>query len=611
MKAKNKKTKPKYNVFQNIWFMISLAWRQKEKKVIFTMVLLVLLGVSLNLINLYIAPTILNAIETKVSFSELIITILVFITALTLTNALNSYVNSNVLYGRISVRTEIISMLNNKCCRTSYPNTEDETFNKLTAQASEYCSSNSKATEAIWDTLTKLLTNILCFAFYSSLLLMVKPFMVVIILVTTLIGFFINNYLSEYKYKHKEIEAEEIKKLNYIDKVSSSIQYAKDIRIFGLYSWLTELYDKSMAALHAFNNKVESVYLWAQIADLVLAFLKNAIAYTYLIGLVINGKITVSEFLLYFQAVEGFTLLVTTIMKKLNILKRQSMDISVVREAIDYKEVFKFAEGKSLEIEPNKDYIIELKNVSFKYPGKDKNVLTNINLTIKPKEKIAVVGLNGAGKTTLVKLICGYYDPTEGEILLNGVDIRTYNREHYYKLFSAVFANFSLLAGSIITNVAQSDNNINYELVYSSIEKAGLKEKIESLPRKYESNLNREVYEDATNLSGGEMQRLMLARALYKDAPIIVLDEPTSALDPIAEADIYNKYNELTKNKASVFISHRLASTRFCDRILFIADEKIVEEGTHEKLLALGGKYAQLFEVQSKYYREGESKDEK
>ena len=148
-------------------------------------------------------------------------------------------------------------------------------------------------------------------------------------------------------------------------------------------------------------------------------------------------------------------------------------------------------------------------------------------------------------------------------------------------------------------------------MVYSSIEKAGLKEKIESLPRKYESNLNREVYEDATNLSGGEMQRLMLARALYKDAPIIVLDEPTSALDPIAEADIYNKYNELTKNKASVFISHRLASTRFCDRILFIADEKIVEEGTHEKLLALGGKYAQLFEVQSKYYREGESKDEK
>ena len=184
------------------------------------------------------------------------------------------------------------------------------------------------------------------------------------------------------------------------------------------------------------------------------------------------------------------------------------------------------------------------------------------------------------------------------------------NGEHYYKMFSAVFQHFSLLAGSIATNVAQTENNINYELVYQCIEKAGLKEKIESLPNKYESKLNREVYEDATNLSGGETQRLMLARALYKNAPIIVLDEPTSALDPIAEADIYNKYNELAKNKSSLFISHRLASTRFCDRILFIADEKIAEEGTHEELLVLGGKYADLFEVQSKYYREGGLEDE-
>lgn len=210
-----------------------------------------------------------------------------------------------------------------------------------------------------------------------------------------------------------------------------------------------------------------------------------------------------------------------------------------------------------------------------------------------------------------MKLICGYYDPTEGEILLNGTNIKTLNREHYYKMFSVVSQNFSLLAGSVATNVAQTEDNIHYELVYDCIEKAGLKQKIETLPLKYETKLNREVYEDATNLSGGETQRLMLARALYKNAPIIVLDEPTSALDPLAEADIYNKYNELTKNKSSLFISHRLASTRFCDRILFIADEKIVEEGTHEELLALGGKYAQLFEIQSKYYKEGEIEDEK
>ena len=606
MKVRNQtKKKPKYNMFQNSWFMIKLAWKQKEKKVIFTAILLVLLGVALNLINLYIAPTILDAIETGVSFGQLLTTILVFVGALVLTYASNAYVNANILYGRISVRTEIISMLNNKACRTSYPNIENDDFYKLSEQASLYCSSNSEATEAIWDTLTQLLINILCFVFYTGLLLMIKPIMLIVILVTTLAGFFINNYLSEYKYRHRKELAEQDKRLNYINGASSSLDYAKDIRLFGLRSWLNELHEKSMATLHAFNNKIAGVYLWARIADLILAFLRNALAYVYLIGLVVNNEITVAQFLLYFSAVEGFSTLVTGVMTQLNILKKQSLDLCVVREVLDYPEVFKFEDGQDLVVDSNQEYTIELKNVSFRYPGKDKNVLTNINLIIKPNEKIAIVGLNGAGKTTLVKLICGYYDPTEGEILLNGVNIKTFNREHYYKMFSAVFQNFSLLAGSVSTNVAQTEDNINYDLVYECIEKAGLKVKIESLPLKYESKLNREVYEDATNLSGGELQRLMLARALYKDAPIIVLDEPTSALDPIAEADIYNKYNELAKNKSSLFISHRLASTRFCDRILFIGDEQILEEGTHEDLLALGGKYAELFEVQSKYYREG------
>ena len=605
MKKNKDKKKPKYNMFQNSWFMIKLAWKQKEKKVIFTAILIVLFGVALNLINLYIAPTILDAIETGVSFGQLITTILVFVGALVLTYASNAYVNANTLYGRISVRTEIISMLNNKACRTSYPNIENDEFYKLSEQASLYCSSNSEATEAIWDTLTKLLTNILCFVFYTGLLLMIKPIMLIIILVTTLAGFFINNYLSEYKYKHRKELAEQDKRLSYINGASSSLDYAKDIRLFGLRSWLNELHDKSMATLHAFNNKIAGVYLWARIADLILAFLRNALAYVYLIGLVVNNEITVAQFLLYFSAVEGFSTLVTGVMTQLNVLKKQSLDLCVVREVLDYPEVFKFEDGQDLVVNSNQEYTIELKNVSFRYPGKDKNVLTNINLIIKPNEKIAIVGLNGAGKTTLVKLICGYYDPTEGEILLNGVNIKTFNREHYYKMFSAVFQNFSLLAGSVATNVAQTEDNINYDLVYECIEKAGLKVKIESLPLKYESKLNREVYEDATNLSGGELQRLMLARALYKDAPIIVLDEPTSALDPIAEADIYNKYNELAKNKSSLFISHRLASTRFCDRILFIGDEQILEEGTHEELLVLGGKYAELFEVQSKYYREG------
>lgn len=608
---KNKTNKPKYNMFQNSFFMIKLAWKAKEKKVIFSCILLAILGVCINLINLLITPSILGVIERGEEFSKLIITILIFVIALLLTNGLNAYVNENVLYGRVTVRGEIIALLNNKACRTSYPNIENKEFNKLINQASSKCNSNSEATEAIWKTLQTLLMNVICFVLYVVLLMNVEFILLIVILVTTLIGFFINNYLSEYKYKHREEEQEETKKLHYLNDVSSSLSFAKDIRIFGLRSWLTELYDKSMNALHAFSKKVSRVYFFASVSDLVLAFLRNAIAYIYLIYLVINNQISVSEFLLYFSAIEGFTSIVTSVLNQLNILKKQSLDISIVREALEYPEIFKFEDGDKLEVDNNKEYTLELKNVSFRYPSKDKNILTNINLTIHPNEKIAIVGLNGAGKTTLVKLICGYYDPTEGEILLNGVNIKTYNREDYYKLFSAVFQDFSFLAGTIASNVAQREDNIDYDLVYDCIEKAGLKEKIESLEFRYESKVNQKVYEDAINLSGGETQRLMLARALYKNAPIIVLDEPTSALDPIAEANIYNKYNELSENKASLFISHRLASTRFCDRILFIGEEKILEEGTHDELLKLNGKYKELFEVQSKYYREGVKEDEK
>ncbi len=607
---KTETAKPKYNMWQNSWFMIKLAWTSGEKKVIILSLLSAALAVSLNLVNLYVSPTILSAVERHVSAGELFFTIAGFVLGLMLVSAASAYVNTNTLFGRVSIRTEIINLLNKKAATTSYPNVDDDKFIKLLAKASESTNSSMESTEAIWTTLTMLVTNIIGFLIYVSLLTAVKPLLILIIIVTALVSFFLGNYVNGYGYRHREEEAEYERHMNYLSMRAEDLSAAKDIRIFDLRHWIEELYKKAMDCHTAFHRKAQGVYIWSPIADLVLTFLRNGIAYAFLISLVIKDGLGAAEFLLYFTAVGGFTEWVSGILSGFGSLYKQSLDLSTVRECLEYYEPFQFDGGSHIEAEAGKKYEIRLENVSFRYPGTEQDTLTNINLTLHPGEKLAVVGLNGAGKTTLIKLICGFLDPTVGRVLLDGQDIRNYDRADYYTMFSAVFQDFSLLAGTIATNVAQNDVGIDMERVMECVEKAGLRQKVESMSDGYETYLNREVYEEATLLSGGETQRLMLARALYKNAPFIILDEPTAALDPIAESEMYQKYHDVTRGRSSIYISHRLASTRFCDRIILIDNAGICEEGTHEELLKLGGKYAELYDVQSKYYREGNAENE-
>lgn len=602
-----KPARPKYNMWQNSWFMIKLAWTSKEKKVPVLCLLSAALAVALNLVHLYVSPMILGAVERHDPAANLLCIIAVFVLGIMLLSAASAYVKANTQFGRISVRAEVVALLNSKAATTSCPNVDDDRFQKLLAKSEECINTNSAATEAIWDTLTKLTSSLLGFLIYASLLTSVQPFLILVILATASVGYFIGNYLNGYGYRHREEEAEYIRHLDYIASSAKDLGHAKDIRIFGIRPWLEELYLKTMDAYTTFHRKAQGIYLWAKVADLLLTFLRNAIAYAYLINLVIQGGLGVAEFLLYFTAASGFTEWVSGILEGFHTLYQQSLGISTVRECLDYHEPFLFDDGEPVKAIAGKQYEIRLENVSFRYPGSQQDALSHINLTLHPGEKLAVVGLNGAGKTTLVKLICGFLDPTEGRVLLDGRDIRDFNRRDYYTLFSAVFQNFSLLAGSIAANVAQTETDIDMERVKKCVEEAGLLEKIASLPEGCETCLNREVYENAILLSGGETQRLMLARALYKDAPFLLLDEPTAALDPIAESELYQKYNDLAQGRSSVYISHRLASTRFCDRIILVGEGEIREEGTHDELLKSGGRYAELYEIQSKYYQEGDA----
>ncbi|MCD7770664.1 MAG: ABC transporter ATP-binding protein/permease [Oscillospiraceae bacterium] len=600
------KEKPKYGIISCVWFMIKCAWTNGEKKVVILGLLFSLVVTGQSVAGLYISPSIIAVLERNGTVSELLITIIGFTLILVFLAMARQYIDTNILYGRITTRSEIMNLINTKCAETSYPNLGNEKFQTILQKALPTTYSNSAACEAIWKTICSFLSNLLGLIIYASILSTANVWILLLVTVTALVGYFVTNKLNSYGYNHREEEAKINKTLSYVRETASETSFAKDVRIFGIKSWFTELYDKQCLLLEAFHRKCENVYIWGRVADLVLSFLRNAVAYAYFIALVLDGSIDVSMFILYFSTVGGFTDWVTGVLGDLTTMHRQCLELSNVIEIINYPEQFKFEDGSDVPAPADGRYEIVLDHVWFKYPSSDSYTLEDINLTLHAGEKLAVVGLNGAGKTTLVKLITGMEDPTKGRVLLNGVDVREFNRREYYKVFSAVFQNCILWAGSVAENVAQTDHDIDHNKVNSCIEKAGLTEMVKGFKDGLEEKLNREVYEDAVNLSGGQTQRLMLARALYKDAPVIVLDEPTAALDPIAEADLYNKYNDMTAGRSSVYISHRLASTRFCDRIILIGDHKILEEGTHEQLLKQGGKYAELFEVQSKYYREGD-----
>jgi len=256
----------------------------------------------------------------------------------------------------------------------------------------------------------------------------------------------------------------------------------------------------------------------------------------------------------------------------------------------------------AVEKRSDKKYDIEFRNVSFKYAGSENYALKNVNLTFKVGERLAVVGMNGSGKTTFIKLMCRLYDPTEGEIYMNDFNVRKYDYRQYLDLFSVVFQDYSLLALPLGNNVS-SAASWDGEKAERCLQEVGFGERYAEMAKGLETPIYKNFDDEGVNVSGGEAQKIALARALYKDAPFIILDEPTAALDPIAEAEIYSKFDEIVGDKTAIYISHRLSSCRFCDKIAVFDNGEIVQVGSHEELLAdENGKYHELWTAQSQYY---------
>ena len=599
-----KREKPTYSVWQNVWYMIKAAWKE-ERGILMLCVVPEVLAFLASLSELFIAPAILQKVETRAALSELLWTIAGFTMALVCFRGMEFYISARWLLGNVSFRMKFVSKITEKRMTTSYPNIEDPQVEKLAELASRCVEDENGAFISLLKRFFAFLKNIAGFVFYMLLLSNLHPILAVVVTATSVAGYLVSSSYQEWGYQNREEVAGYEKKLEYIAYKGMDATLAKDIRIFGMEKWLEKVYDRALEAYRNFYKRMEGICFKGDVFEQGFSLLRNVAAYLILIWLTLEQDLSAAVFLLYFTAISGFAAWMNGIFKDMASLRRNSLEFCNLRVYLEKPELFRFADGEILSKEKVDRCEIRFENVSFRYPGTQKDTLHNINLTIQPGEKLAVVGLNGAGKTTLVKLLCGFYDPTEGRVLLNGVDIRKYDRKEYYRLFSAVFQQFSILEGTLAENISQSLGIQDEKKIWDCLQSAGIRERVERMPKKLETHIGRKVYDDGIELSGGETQRLMLARALYKNGKMIVLDEPTAALDPLAEADMYERYHELTKGKTSVYISHRLASTRFCDRILFLENGGIEEEGTHDQLLQRNGKYAELFRLQGHYYQEG------
>jgi len=446
-----------------------------------------------------------------------------------------------------------------------------------------------------------ILENLFGFLSYSAVIFTLSPLIVLLLVLSY--AFDAHAALSAERWKHqsKDARAEIERRLNYIAYHTRGLGIGKDIRIYTMKSWLREMAERSVCDKRGWETKIADREYRRMLLGGALVFLRDGAAYAFLIMKLLRTDMSVGDFAMYFAAISGFG----------GWLSGMIDNARQLAEANNYVSDFRvFIESKDAP-EPDKSaplpcfgapVSITLENLSFAYPGGE-NVLNGINLTIKAGEKLAVVGTNGSGKTTLTMLICGLLRPASGRVLINGGDSRAFRREDYFSFFTALFQDSSVLPVSIADNIALNVGIAkDYEKIHACVALAGLDEKLTSLPNGLETNLMKHIAEDAVELSGGELQKLLLARALYKDAPVILLDEPTAALDPIAENAIYLKYDSLTKGRTAVYISHRLSSTRFCDRIILLDGGKIAECGTHGELMAKGGKYAEMFELQSRYY---------
>lgn len=598
----------KHGMFNNFVYAVKLTWQLNNQFIIAKIVMGVLSAFYM-LIGIYIPKIVLALVENKVTTDTMIkvlVAVGIIILVVKLINTKAQYVGE---YAWDKVYKGLVSKYLRKSFTTDFKNMENPDFLDL-IERSKHAMYNYQGISGYCRRGSNILSNIVLVVIAGAAIAVINP---LIILVLVVISYFIYKILDSTmewtKINFRDAMSSNFRKNYYFSSTARDFKYAKDIRLFKMQDFIEQTWKDINTVYYAACKKNHRKWVMCEAKMSFLRLFQNLLLYVVLIYMVLNKGMSISDFVLYIGLVASFSTAMTDMFCNMVWMNMNRMELDDFRTFMDWNEDkpdIEKGQGVSKNI-GLKQFEFKFENVSFKYPGHEKYVLKNINLTIEAGSKLAVVGINGAGKTTLTKLLMRLYEPTEGRILLNGVDVKKYDRDTYFKIFAPVFQNIEIFAFPVWQNISMKpENETDKNRTMEALERSGLDEKINKYENKIDTMLLRIFDPNGVDLSGGERQRLAMARALYQNREVLVLDEPTAALDALAEDRMYQEFNQMVKGKTAIFISHRLSSTRFCDKIVMFEDGRIIEEGTHEQLINANGKYRNMFQVQAQYYKDKE-----
>ena len=581
----------------NFKYMLSnwLKWDKKSLKFFFLWVPALVLQ---PLVTAYIPKAMIDAIDNGVTVGDMTVIVALLSLLLTLTIWLDPFMKELVRGGARIVRMRYAVAAFRKTLTTDYVNIESFEGREKQKRAEAFYNARFSSGADFVEQCAHFLVCVIGVIASSVLLYKVNYFIILLILLTCVCEFFLLKILKTKQSETTDNYSKLSGKFEYFYKLSKNAEASKDIKLYGFSDYLVKTAADFIYQIEHINAKYTKQSAAISGVRALLNLVRELVAYAYLTYLVLKNRLSVSEFIFCFGIITGFSNWIMNLVFSFMEISRCCTDCALYREFVEES----VSEGKP-EVDFGEVRSIEFSNVFFTYPASDTETIRNMSFKVNKGENIAIVGENGAGKTTAIKLLCGLYYPSEGDILINGRSSKEFSSDSYFDLFSAVFQDYCFMPMTIAENIT-AEQSYDKERLFAAFDKAGITDKINSLSEKENTLMVKDVYKNAADFSGGEKQKLLLAKAVYKNAPVLILDEPTAALDPISENELYLKYNELTEDKISFFISHRLSSTRFCDRILFIKDGAVAESGTHEELMAKKGAYYRMYQTQSLYYRE-------